>query len=189
LGGRAAEEVVFGKISTGALSDLEKVTKQARAMVTIYGLNAKLGNITYYDSSGQNEYQFDKPYSEKTAEVIDAEIHALIESQYDRAKTLLQENLDKLHALAADLMANEVIFKENLEAIFGVRPWKSKQDILDELALEADAAKAESEGSASTSIQEADASPEGTEPSAPTSEPVNEAPKSDTELTDLDTKN
>jgi cell division protease FtsH len=143
LGGRAAEEVVFGKISTGALSDLEKVTKQARAMVTVYGLNPVLGNITYYDSSGQTEYQFDKPYSEKTAEVIDAEIHTLIESQYDRAKQLLRDNLDKLHALAADLMANEVIFKENMEAIFGLRPWKSKQDILDELAVEAGVAKAD----------------------------------------------
>jgi cell division protease FtsH len=143
LGGRAAEEVVFGKISTGALSDLEKVTKQARAMVTVYGLNPVLGNITYYDSSGQNEYQFDKPYSEKTAEIIDAEIHTLIESQYERAKQLLRDNLDKLHALSADLMSNEVIFKENMEAIFGVRPWKSKQDILDELAVEAGAAKAD----------------------------------------------
>jgi cell division protease FtsH len=143
LGGRAAEEVVFCKISTGALSDLEKVTKQARAMVTVYGLNPVLGNITYYDSSGQNEYQFDKPYSEKTAEIIDAEIHTLIESQYERAKQLLRDNLDKLHALAADLMTNEVIFKENMEAIFGLRPWKSKQDILDELAVEAGAAKAD----------------------------------------------
>jgi cell division protease FtsH len=143
LGGRAAEEVVFGKISTGALSDLEKVTKQARAMVTVYGLNPVLGNITYYDSTGQTEYQFDKPYSEKTAEIIDAEIHTLIESQYERAKQLLRDHLDKLHALAADLMANEVIFKENMEAIFGLRPWKSKQDILDELAVEAGAAKAD----------------------------------------------
>ena len=138
LGGRAAEEVVFGKISTGALSDLEKVTKQARAMVTIYGLNDKLGNITYYDSSGQNEYQFDKPYSEKTAEVIDAEIHTLIESQYQRAVQLLRDNLDKLHLLAADLLAHEVIFKENLVAIFGDRPWKSKQDVIDQIESESE---------------------------------------------------
>ena len=138
LGGRAAEEVVFGKISTGALSDLEKVTKQARAMVTIYGLNDKLGNITYYDSSGQNEYQFDKPYSEKTAEVIDAEIHTLIESQYHRAVQLLRDNLDKLHLLAADLIAHEVIFKENLIAIFGDRPWKSKQDVIDQIEAESE---------------------------------------------------
>jgi cell division protease FtsH len=184
LGGRAAEEVVFGKISTGALSDLEKVTKQARAMVTIYGLNAKLGNITYYDSSGQNEYQFDKPYSEKTAEIIDSEIHELIESQYQRAKSLLLENLDKLHALAADLMAHEVIFKENLEAIFGVRPWKSKQDILDELALEADAAKAEIERSAKKSDDLSD----GTGTSVDSDAPKTDAPESDANTNDADTE-
>lgn len=160
LGGRAAEEVVFGKISTGALSDLEKVTKQARAMVTVYGLNPVLGNITYYDSSGQTEYQFDKPYSEKTAEVIDAEIHALIEGQYERAKQLLRDNLDKLHALAEDLMKNEVIFKENLEAIFGVRPWKSKQDILDDLAQEADAAKQTAESNPEEAVLPEPADPE-----------------------------
>jgi cell division protease FtsH len=184
LGGRAAEEVIFGKISTGALSDLEKVTKQARAMVTIYGLNAKLGNITYYDSSGQNEYQFDKPYSEKTAEIIDSEIHELIESQYERAKTLLLQNLDKLHALAADLMANEVIFKENMEAIFGVRPWKSKQDILDELALEADAAKAEIERSAKKSDDLSD----GTGTSVDSDAPKTDAPESDANTNDADTE-
>ncbi len=160
LGGRAAEEVVFGKISTGALSDLEKVTKQARAMVTVYGLNPVLGNITYYDSSGQTEYQFDKPSSEKTAEVIDAEIHALIEGQYERAKQLLRDNLDKLHALAEDLMKNEVIFKENLEAIFGVRPWKSKQDILDALAQEADAAKQTAENNPEGAVLPEPADPE-----------------------------
>ncbi len=124
LGGRAAEEVMFGKISTGALSDLEKVTKQARAMVTIYGLNKKLGNITYWDSSGQQEYAFDKPYSEHTAEIIDQEISAIIELQYQRAVALLQENKDKLVKLAELLLEKEVLFKENLEDIFGKRPWK-----------------------------------------------------------------
>ena len=128
MGGRAAEEVIFNKITTGALSDLEKVTKQARAMVTIYGLNARLGNITYYDSSGQNEYQFDKPYSEKTAQVIDEEISALIEGQYERAKQLLRDNLDKLTALAEELLKHEVIFKENLENIFGKRPWLTSEE-------------------------------------------------------------
>lgn len=123
LGGRAAEEVIFGKISTGALSDLEKVTRQARAMVTIYGLNEKLGNITYYDSSGQQEYSFDKPYSEKTAEIIDKEISNIIEGQYERAKNILRENREKLEALAEMLLEKEVIFKEDLEAIFGKRPW------------------------------------------------------------------
>ena len=123
LGGRAAEEVIFNKISTGALSDLEKVTKQANSMVTIYGLNEKLGNITYYDSSGQNEYGFGKPYSEKTAQIIDEEIQKIVRSQYERAKELLSANRDKLDLLAELLLEKEVIFKENLEEIFGKRPW------------------------------------------------------------------
>lgn len=123
LGGRAAEKVIFNRISTGALSDLEKVTKQARAMVTIYGLNDKIGNLTYYDSSGQSEYNFLKPYSEKTAELIDKEISALIESQYERAIKLLEENKDKLTELANVLLEKEVIFKDNLQKIFGERPF------------------------------------------------------------------
>ena len=123
MGGRAAEKVTFNRISTGALSDLEKVTKQARAMVTIYGLNEKLGNITYYDSSGQNEYNFSKPYSEETAKTIDIEISALIESQYLRAIAILEENKDKLNQLADILIEREVIFKDDLEAIFGKRPF------------------------------------------------------------------
>jgi len=130
LGGRAAEEVIFGRVTTGALSDLEKVTKQARAMVAVYGLNDRLGNITYYDSSGQNEYQFDKPYSERTAEVIDEEISKLIESQYERAKELLRANRDKLEALAQELLTKEVIFRDNLVEIFGERPWKSREERL-----------------------------------------------------------
>lgn len=125
MGGRAAEKVVFDKISTGALSDLEKVTRQARAMVTIYGLNDTLGNITYYDSSGQSEYSFSKPYSEETAKVIDAEISKLIEEQYQRAIVILQENRDKLTQLADILIEREVIFKDDLEAIFGNRPFES----------------------------------------------------------------
>lgn len=123
MGGRAAEFVAFGKISTGALSDLEKVSKQARAMVTIYGLNEKLGNVTYYDSSGQNEYSFSKPYSEETARVIDEEISELIEGQYQRAIKILEENKDKLHQLADILIDKEVIFKDDLETIFGQRPF------------------------------------------------------------------
>ncbi|WP_443937198.1 ATP-dependent zinc metalloprotease FtsH [Pedobacter sp. MW01-1-1] len=123
MGGRAAEKVIFDTISTGALSDLEKVTKQARAMVTIYGLNEKLGNVTYYDSSGQNEYNFGKPYSEDTAILIDKEISNLIESQYQRAITLLQENKDKLIQLADILIEKEVLFKDDLETIFGKRPF------------------------------------------------------------------
>ncbi|MFV5688129.1 ATP-dependent zinc metalloprotease FtsH [Flavobacterium sp. ZT3R25] len=121
MGGRAAEKVTFNRISTGALSDLEKVTKQARAMVTIYGLNEKIGNVTYYDSTGQSEYSFSKPYSEETARVIDEEISLLIESQYQRAIEILEENKDKLDQLANILIEKEVIFKDDLEAIFGKR--------------------------------------------------------------------
>jgi len=121
MGGRAAEKVIFDTISTGALSDLEKVTKQARAMVTIYGLNEKLGNITYYDSSGQNEYNFNKPYSEDTAITIDKEISILIEGQYQRAIQILKENKEKLLQLADILIEKEVIFKDDLETIFGKR--------------------------------------------------------------------
>jgi ATP-dependent metalloprotease FtsH len=121
MGGRAAEKVTFDRISTGALSDLEKVTKQARAMVTVYGLNEKIGNVTYYDSSGQSEYSFSKPYSDETAKVIDKEISDLIESQYQRAINILEENKDKLEQLAAILIEKEVIFKDDLETIFGKR--------------------------------------------------------------------
>jgi cell division protease FtsH len=123
MGGRAAEKVIFDKISTGALSDLEKVTKQARAMVTIYGLNDKIGNLTYYDSSGQTDYNFSKPYSEKTAEMIDQEISQIVETQYQRAIDLLEEHKDKLTELANELLEKEVIFKESLERIFGPRPF------------------------------------------------------------------
>ena len=123
LGGRAAEEVAFGNISTGALSDLERVTKQAQAMVTIYGLSENIGNISYYDSSGQSEYSFGKPYSEETAKKIDVEIKDIIENQYKRAVVILHENRDKLDALAQKLLEKEVIFREDLEEIFGKRAW------------------------------------------------------------------
>jgi len=128
MGGRAAEKVMFNKISTGALSDLEKVTKQARAMVTIYGLNEKLGNITYYDSTGQSEYSFSKPYSEETAQVIDKEISGIIEKEYQRAIRLLEDNKDKLTQLADILIEKEVIFKDDLEAIFGKRAFGKTED-------------------------------------------------------------
>jgi len=123
LGGRAAEEVIFGKISTGALSDLEKITKQAYAMITIYGLNSKIGNISYYDSTGANEYGFTKPYSEKTAQTIDEEVSKLIELAYVRAKDILTKNKHLLKQLAEKLLEKEVIFKEDLEIIFGKRPF------------------------------------------------------------------
>jgi cell division protease FtsH len=128
LGGRAAEKVIFNQISTGALSDLEKVTKQARAMVTIYGLNDTIGNLTYYDSSGQSEYGFTKPYSEKTAEMIDKEISNLIETQYQRAIDLLEKHKDKLIELANVLLVKEVIFKDNLQKIFGNRPYEKNEE-------------------------------------------------------------
>jgi len=137
LGGRAAEKVMFNKISTGALSDLEKVTKQATAMVTIYGLNDKIGNVSYYDSSGDG-YGFSKPYSEDTAKTIDEEVKNMIEIQYKRAIQLLTENKDKLTLLAEKLLEKEVIFKDDLEAIFGKRAWGDIEQVEKELE---DAAK------------------------------------------------
>jgi ATP-dependent metalloprotease FtsH len=128
LGGRAAEKIMFDKISTGALSDLEKVTRQARAMVSVYGLNDTLGNITYYDSTGQSENSFTKPYSEKTAQVIDKEISDIIEMQYKRACDLLKKNKNKLKELAERLLEKEVIFKDDLFNILGERPYDVKPD-------------------------------------------------------------
>ena len=124
LGGRAAEKIIFNKISTGALSDLEKVTKQARAMVTVYGLNEKVGNLTYYDSSGNDA--FVKPYSENTAKIIDEEISKMIELQYQRAIDILDNNKEKLTVLAELLLEKEVIFKDDLIKIFGVRPFEEE---------------------------------------------------------------
>ncbi|NCP45018.1 MAG: peptidase M41 [Flavobacteriales bacterium CG18_big_fil_WC_8_21_14_2_50_32_9] len=119
LGGRAAEQLMFGKISTGALSDLEKITKQAYAMISIYGLSERLGNISYYDSSGQSDYSFSKPYSEKTAQLIDEEVSKLIDESYQRTLAILEKNKDKLILLAEKLLEKEVIFRDDLEAIFG----------------------------------------------------------------------
>ncbi|MDD4553790.1 MAG: ATP-dependent zinc metalloprotease FtsH [Bacteroidales bacterium] len=130
VGGRASEEIFFGKVSTGALNDLEKVTKQAYAMVVYFGLNKEIGNISFYDSTGQNEYAFQKPYSEKTAEVIDREVRAIVESAYERAKKLLNENKENLEKLANLLLEREVIFREDLETIFGKRPWDSEEEHL-----------------------------------------------------------
>ena len=130
LGGRAAEQVIFGKISTGALSDLEKVTKQAYAMVGIYGLNDRIGNLSYYDSSGEN--QFTKPYSDETARTMDEEVSKLVEAAYQRALHLLTENREKLEELAQLLLDKEVIFKEDLERVLGVRPYIDRQTQIDE---------------------------------------------------------
>ncbi len=124
LGGRASEEINFGEISTGALNDLEKVTKQAYAIITYFGLNEKIGNISYYDSTGQQEFSFTKPYSEKTAEVIDEEVHKLVEKAYQHALELLKNNKPKVDKLAKVLLEKEVIFKEDLEKIFGKRTFK-----------------------------------------------------------------
>ena len=132
LGGRAAEKIIFNKISTGALSDLEKVTRSARAMVSVYGLNDELGNITYHDSSVQSEYNFTKPYSEETAKLIDKEISTIIENQYKRALKLLKSSKSKLVKLANRLLEKEVIFKDDLENILGKRPFKTTQEIIEE---------------------------------------------------------
>ena len=132
LGGRAAEEIMFGKISTGALSDLEKVTKQAYAMVSVYGLNERVGNRSYYDSRGENS--FTKPYSEETARIIDEEVSAVIERAYDRAKEILSSHRDKLEALADSLLQNEVIFREDVERILGARPFGTDKQLASPVA-------------------------------------------------------
>ena len=127
LGGRAAEKIIFGQISTGALNDLEKVSKQAHAMVMYYGLDEKIGNVSYYDSTGQQDYSFQKPFSEKTAETIDAEVSKLIENAYQEALRILNEHKDGLTQLAEKLIDKEVIFTDDLVAIFGERPWKQEE--------------------------------------------------------------
>jgi cell division protease FtsH len=121
LGGRASEELIFGRISTGALSDLEKITKQAYAMVSFFGMSDKVGNISFYDSSGQSDFGFTKPYSEKTAELIDQEVNLIIAESYVRAKEVLKNNMKGLTELAELLLEKEVIFSEDLERIFGKR--------------------------------------------------------------------
>ncbi|WP_185873149.1 ATP-dependent zinc metalloprotease FtsH [Blattabacterium cuenoti] len=133
LAGRSAEEIAFNSISTGALNDLERVTKQAQSMVAIFGLNEKIGNISYYDSTGQNEFNFSKPYSEKTAQIIDEEISKIITEQYKRAKKILKNNEKKLDMLANELLKKEVLFREDLKKIFGNRPFP---DEIEELLKE-----------------------------------------------------
>ena len=128
LGGRAAEKIIFNKISTGALSDLEKVTQQAKAMVTVYGLNDQIGNITFYDSSGQSDYNFSKPYSEETAQTIDKEISKIVEKQFIRACKIIKSHRVKLNKLANRLLEKEVIFKDDLISILGTRPFAEKTE-------------------------------------------------------------
>jgi cell division protease FtsH len=171
LGGRAAEQLTFGRISTGALSDLEKVTKQAYAMVSIYGLNERLGNISFYDSQGRDS--FTKPYSEDTARIIDEEVSKLIEGQYQRALQVLTENQDKLTALAEQLLTTEVIFKEDLERIFGKRQWESEElvehtevlnEATNETELPSDEASTDStENSEDTSVKPEEAKEEASD--------------------------
>ena len=162
LGGRAAEQLAFGKISTGALSDLEKVTKQAYAMVSIYGLNERVGNISFYDSQGRDS--FTKPYSEDTARIIDEEVSKLIESQYQRALQILTENQAQLTELAEQLLATEVIFKEDLERIFGKRQWESDELVEEKVIIEntadtsevitEESAEAENKATSDSSVEE-----------------------------------
>jgi cell division protease FtsH len=123
LGGRAAEELVFGKISTGALSDLERITKMAYAMVTVYGMNEKIGNISFYDSKPQSDFALGKPYSEATAELIDQEVKKIIEHAYERTKALLQEHYSELETIAQALLKKEVLFQSDLEDLIGKRPF------------------------------------------------------------------
>lgn len=122
LGGRAAEDVIFGKISTGALSDLERVTKLAYSMVTMYGMNDKIGNISFYDSK-QSEYAFTKPYSEATAEAIDREVRQLVDTAYQHVKQLLLEKKEELEKIAQELLKKEILFQSDLEALIGKRPF------------------------------------------------------------------
>jgi len=130
LAGRAAEELVFGKISSGAQNDLEKVTKLAYAMVSYFGMSDQVGNLSFYDSSGQSDYSFTKPYSEKTAELIDAEIKKLVEESYLRSKQILRENIQGHRILAERLLEKEVIFSDDLEEIFGPRPGGIKTQVI-----------------------------------------------------------
>ena len=177
LGGRAAEELIFSKISTGALSDLEKITKQAYAMVSIYGLNKRVGNRSFYDSQGRDA--FTKPYSDETAKIIDEEVSLLIESQYQRALKILTENKDKLEQLADKLLIDEVIFKENLEDIFGKRQWEPAEIVEDK-----ENAQDSVEGEKSTPI-ETDESNE-TQSEVLTEKPTEEStpPKNETETSE-----
>ena len=160
LGGRAAEELFLGKISTGASNDLEKVTKQAYAMVVYFGMSEKLPNLNYYDSTGQ-EWGFTKPYSEETAKLIDNEVQRIINEQYERAKRILSEQAEGHAKLANVLLENEVIYTEDVEHIFGKRPWISRsQEILEaqekEKALEQEKEKEKEEKEPTTPDTQAD---------------------------------
>lgn len=178
LGGRAAEQLIFGRISTGALSDLEKVTKQGYAMVSMYGLNERIGNISFYDSQGRET--FHKPYSEDTARIIDEEVSKLVESQYRRAIQILTDHKEQLTQLAEKLLTSEVIFKEDLEEIFGKRPWDREHlqedlqqvEIPEELKQEIEAG--EENTPSSTTASETTEQPDSSEENTDTPEETNE---------------
>ena len=129
MAGRASEEIVYGKISTGALNDIERATKMAQALVTYYGMSPELGNISFYDSTGQSEWGLTKPFSEKTAETIDREVRRMVEEAYSKAKELLLSHRDQLDQLASQLYDKEVLFREDLERIYGPRPWESTENV------------------------------------------------------------
>lgn len=128
LAGRAAEEIVFGQISTGALNDLERATKMAFSLVAYYGMSPKIGNVSYYDSTGQSDWNFTKPFSEETNEAIDSEVKRLVEEAYQRAKEIITASRDKLDQLAKLLFEREVIFREDVENIYGKRPWNDEKN-------------------------------------------------------------
>ena len=129
VAGRAAEEIVFGKVSTGALNDLERATKMAFSLVAYYGMSPEIGNISFYDSTGQSDFNFTKPFSEKTSEKIDSEVRRLVEEAYQRAKQIILDSRDKLDQLAQLLFDREVIFREDVENIYGKRPWEDENDL------------------------------------------------------------
>ena len=152
LGGRAAEELTFGQVSTGALNDLEKVTKIAYAIVVYYGMSEKLPNVCYYDSTGQ-AYGFSKPYGGERAKQIDDEVSRIINEQYERAKCIIREHKDGHARLAETLLTKEVMYAEDLKEIFGPRQWRSRTEEIMRLQAERDAAReaaqqAQSESSA-----------------------------------------
>jgi len=182
LGGRAAEQIMFGKISTGALSDLEKITKQAYAMVSVYGLSPALGNISYYDSQGQSA--FTKPYSEERAKKIDEEVTRIIEEQYERAVKILTENKEKLILLAEKLLEKEVIFKDNLIEIFGKRVWDKEEEKTETLISKIDDAEIEEEKSADA--EESHSETENSKTDAENDDSMNEETSEDNNNQNLD---
>jgi AFG3 family protein len=166
LGGRVAEDIIFGRISTGAQNDLERITKMAYAMVSIYGMNAKVGNVSFNDPQG--EYGLTKPYSDNTAQMIDQEVRNLIQSAYDRTKNLLLEKRDLLEALTQQLLKKEIIFQSDLEGILGKRPFDHKTTYQEYMTSDDDKA---AEPVAELPVAENTVTPEITPPPTPEEEP------------------